>query len=68
METCYLIPEALSLMMAKGGESLLDIGVTVWSNTTLASGTCFYPDEGTFKLENLHIFSTLKGDDVSNDQ
>ena len=68
METCYLIPESLSLMMDKCRGTLLDIGVTIWSNRTISTGTCFYPDQGIFRLENLQIFSTLTKADVSKDK
>ena len=75
METCVLIPEALSLILKprashrerldRRGLSLPEMGATLWANRTLQPGTSFRAEEGQIRLEKLEIYSKLCDSDVS---
>ena len=74
MQTCVVIPRELSLVLRtepievsdrEGFKPLPEMGATLWSNSTLAPGKTFLPDDGEVRLEKLEIYSLLKEKDVS---
>lgn len=69
METCVLIPQEFSLVLAppdrfpkKRGP---DVTVTVWTNAKIPQGTLIYPFQGTIRLDKLDVYSYLDDNDVS---
>lgn len=67
MDTCVLIPDELGLVLTlqPNNNNVLEMHVAVWSNSTLAPGTRFHPDEGKVRLDKMEICSELPEDDVS---
>ncbi|KFB39898.1 zinc finger protein-like protein [Anopheles sinensis] len=66
METCVLIPQEFALAVTGlGARNSREQTATVWSNMTIAQGTLCYPFQGTVRIDNLDIFSTVEEDDVS---
>lgn len=67
MDTCVLIPDELALVLTlhPNPDRVLQMHVALWSNTTLAPGRRFRPNEGRVRLDKLEIFSQLEKDDVS---
>ncbi|XP_076373869.1 PR domain zinc finger protein 5-like isoform X2 [Tachypleus tridentatus] len=68
METCVLIPSEFSLVLISFSESKIshscETGVCVWSNQKIPHGRRFSPFQGTFRLDNLEVYSYLQDSDV----
>lgn len=69
METCVLIPQEFSLVIAPGDRFAKkrgpDVTVTVWTNAKIPQGTLIYPFQGTIRLDKLDVYSYLDDNDVS---
>lgn len=73
METCVLIPQEFSLVLAAGNADNRfpkkrgpEVTVTVWTNAKIPQGTLIYPFQGTIRLDKLEVYSYLDDNDVSN--
>lgn len=67
METCVLIPQEFSLVVATvvGSKKLMDPMVSVWSTAVIPQGTLCYPFQGTVRTDKLEVYSYVDDDDVS---
>lgn len=67
MDTYVVIPEEFSLVLTlhPNPKNVLEMNVALWSNQTLSTGSRFYPDQGTVKLDKLEVYTKLCDDDVS---
>lgn len=67
METCVLIPQEFSLVVATvvGSKKLMDPMVSVWSTAIIPQGTLCYPFQGTVRTDKLEVYSYVDDDDVS---
>lgn len=70
METCVLIPQEFSLVLAPsdgrlGKKKIPEMSVNVWTNTRIPQGTLVYPFQGTIRLDKLEVYSYLDDSDVS---
>ncbi|XP_052865475.1 zinc finger protein 177-like [Anopheles cruzii] len=65
METCVLIPQEFALAVTGlGARNSREQTATVWSSRAIAQGTLCYPFQGTVRIDNLDIFSTIQEDDI----
>ncbi|XP_052897226.1 zinc finger protein 177-like [Anopheles moucheti] len=65
METCVLIPQEFALAVTGvGARNSRDQTATVWSNTAIPQGTLCYPFQGTVRIDNLDVYSTIEEDDI----
>lgn len=66
METCVLIPQEFSLVVASVvGSKKHDPVVSVWSTARIPQGTRCYPFQGTVRIDKLEVYSYIDEDDVS---
>uniref|UniRef100_A0A8W7PIG4 C2H2-type domain-containing protein n=1 Tax=Anopheles coluzzii TaxID=1518534 RepID=A0A8W7PIG4_ANOCL len=66
METCVLIPQEFALAVTGvGARNSREQTATVWSNTSIPQGTLCYPFQGTVRIDNLDVYSTIEEDDVN---
>ncbi|XP_041787580.1 uncharacterized protein LOC121602889, partial [Anopheles merus] len=65
METCVLIPQEFALAVTGvGARNSREQTATVWSNTSIPQGTLCYPFQGTVRIDNLDVYSTIEEDDI----
>uniref|UniRef100_A0A182Q7V8 C2H2-type domain-containing protein n=1 Tax=Anopheles farauti TaxID=69004 RepID=A0A182Q7V8_9DIPT len=65
METCVLIPQEFALAVTGlGARNSREQTATVWSNSAIPQGTLCYPFQGTVRIDNLDIYSTIEEDDI----
>ncbi|KFB39895.1 zinc finger protein-like protein [Anopheles sinensis] len=69
METCVLIPQEFALAVTGvGARHSPEQTATVWSSASIPQGRLCYPFQGTVRIDNLAIFTSLpENDRVSSD-
>lgn len=66
METCVLIPQEFSLVVASVvGSKKIDPVVSVWSTARIPQGTRCFPFQGTVRIDKLEVYSYVDEEDVS---
>ncbi|XP_033226509.1 histone-lysine N-methyltransferase PRDM9-like isoform X2 [Belonocnema kinseyi] len=76
METCVLIPQEFSLVLATDQTSckklfknesnsiVADVRISVWSNVIIPAGTLIYPFQGSIRFDKIDLYSLLDDNDI----